>query len=150
VKASPPPPSRDTPHLKLQHLQRQTHKGSAADKFYHTPSRTDLISDSHSAAVALKHCVSQTACSEQTTLACFPQLPAARCAEMHTGPTYCVSSSCCINCFLLALCPGLTGRGKSIFYEQNSYFVTSKTNPVLQFYCLHTKLSTAPVQTSHC
>lgn len=47
------------------------------------------------------------------TLVCFPQRPAARCAGTHTGPTHLVPSSHCTKCFLLALWPGLTGRGET-------------------------------------
>lgn len=140
------PAERDPPGLKLQHSQRQTHRGSAADKFYRSPSGMCLISNSHSATVALK--VSQKPCSEQTILACFPQLPAARCAETHTGPTRFVPNSYC-TVFCLLCVHGSQAGGKTASCMSRTH-VTSKTNPVLQFYCLYTKLSTAPVQTSHC
>lgn len=84
--------------LKLQHLQRHTHRGSAADGFSHSPGRICLLSYSHSAMVALE--VSQKPCSEQSILACFPQLHAARWAGTRTGlcPALTVLfSACCVS-----------------------------------------------------
>lgn len=132
MKANPLVPRRDTPCLKLQHLQRQTHKGSAADKIYHTPGRTRLISDSHSATVAL-NVLSQPESLFRTddtcllsTATCCPL-----CSDSYQSHIFC--AQLLLNkMFSACFVSRLTGRGEtSIFYEQNSYFVTSK--PILSY-----------------
>lgn len=65
-------------------------------------------------------------------LACFPQLPAARCAEAHTDPTDFVPNSYCTKCFLLALCPGWQVGGKPAFFRSRTRILL-QAKPILSY-----------------